>query len=74
MLLYHAVCLAYTAPYLPSTDHVSPGGLSYDDIDFFGKFRGLTVIKGVKFPPKLLAYLENFSAKAEVPLFFQLSI
>jgi glutaredoxin 2 len=32
------------------------------------------VIKGLKVPPKLNAYLENFSSKTEIPLYYQMSI
>ncbi|GAB5361323.1 hypothetical protein AAMO2058_000703600 [Amorphochlora amoebiformis] len=57
-----------------SPDHVSPGGLSYDDITFFARFRGFTLIKGVQFGPKLVQYLENMSAKTEVPLLNTIAI
>jgi glutaredoxin 2 len=53
---------------IDSVDSVSPGGLSYDDITFFARFRGFTVIKGLKLGPKLSAYLENMAAKSEIPL------
>ena len=53
---------------------VTEGGLSYDDIDFFGKTRGLTVIKGLEIPPKLKAYLDKMSTITEIPLLDQMAI
>ena len=56
------------------SDHVSPHGLSYDDIDFFGKLRGLTIVKGIDMGPKLEEYLQKMSKKSDIPLYYQISI
>lgn len=56
------------------SDHVSPHGLSYDDIDFFGKLRGLTIVKGIQMGPKLEEYLNKMSQKTDIPLYYQISI
>ncbi len=42
--------------------------LSFDDIDLFGRLRGLTIIKGVKWPPKVREYIEYMSKVSDVPL------
>lgn len=54
--------------------HVSPHGLSYDDITFFSRLRGLTLIRGVELPTSLKGYLETMSEMADVPLLTQLAI
>jgi hypothetical protein len=33
-----------------SAQHCSGGGLSYDDVDLFGRLRSLTIIKGLALP------------------------
>lgn len=53
---------------LHSEDSASPGGVGYDDIILWDRLRGATLVKGVKFGPKAKAYLENMSAKADIPL------
>jgi Glutaredoxin 2, C terminal domain len=45
------------------------GGLSYDDIDLFSRLRSVTIVKGVKWPTKLAAYMQYFSVKGDVPLY-----
>lgn len=61
-------------PLIHAPDCVTAGGVSYDDIDLFGKTRGLTVVKGLVVPPKLKAYLEKMSELCEVPLYYQLQL
>ncbi|KAJ1552302.1 hypothetical protein HK405_011852, partial [Cladochytrium tenue] len=46
----------------------NPEGLSYDDIDLFGRLRGLTLVKGLKWPPKLRQYVDHMSVICDVPL------
>ena len=48
---------------------VFPGGLSLDDIDLWSRLRSLTIVKGLVFPPKVRAYLDNFAAKGDLPLY-----
>lgn len=59
---------------IAADSHVSPHGLSYDDILFFSRLRGLTLIKGVQLPPSLAGYLSSMSEQADVPLFTQMAI
>jgi glutaredoxin 2 len=42
--------------------------LSYDDIDLFGRLRGLTLVKGLKWPKKLREYIDYMSEAADIPL------
>lgn len=60
--------------HIASDKHVSEHGLSWDDIIFFSRLRGLTLIKGVKLPPALDAYLETMSDMTDVPLLTQLAM
>ena len=52
---------------------VTEGGLSLDDIDFWSRVRSLTLVKGIKWPEKLLSYMKNLSAKGDVPLYFSMA-
>lgn len=61
-------------PLIHAPDCVTAGGVSHDDIDLFGKTRGLTVVKGLVLPPKLKAYLERMSEMTEVPLYYQMQL
>ncbi|EQC42513.1 GrxB family glutaredoxin [Saprolegnia diclina VS20] len=42
--------------------------LSYDDIDLFGRLRGLTIVQGVAWPPKVREYIEYMSKVSDIPL------
>ncbi|KAF0700309.1 Aste57867_9122 [Aphanomyces stellatus] len=42
--------------------------ISYDDIDLFGRLRGLTIIKGVEWPPAVREYIEHMSNVSDIPL------
>ncbi|GMF40354.1 unnamed protein product [Phytophthora fragariaefolia] len=55
-------------PLLHSAQSVNEA-LSYDDLDLFGRLRGLTLVKGVQWPPKVRAFLEHFSERGDVPLY-----
>ncbi|ETV84652.1 GrxB family glutaredoxin [Aphanomyces astaci] len=44
------------------------GTLSYDDIDLFGRLRGLTIVKGVVWPARVRAYIDHLSTATDVPL------
>eukprot|EP00929_Paragymnodinium_shiwhaense_P089429 TRINITY_DN49573_c0_g1_i1.p1 TRINITY_DN49573_c0_g1~~TRINITY_DN49573_c0_g1_i1.p1 ORF type:complete len:307 (-),score=44.51 TRINITY_DN49573_c0_g1_i1:24-869(-) len=59
---------------IASDKHVSPHGVSWDDIVFFSRLRGLTLIKGVQLPGELEAYLESMSEQTDVPLLTQMAI
>ncbi|KAG6592604.1 GrxB family glutaredoxin [Phytophthora cinnamomi] len=43
--------------------------LSYDDLDLFGRLRGLTLVQGVEWPAKVRHFLEYFSEHGDVPLY-----
>ena len=55
-------------------DCCTEGGVSYDDIDLWARLRSLTIIKGVELPPKVRAYLDNFEAKGDVPLYDTMAV
>mmetsp|Transcript_83752 Transcript_83752/g.148157 ORF Transcript_83752/g.148157 Transcript_83752/m.148157 type:complete len:288 (-) Transcript_83752:206-1069(-) len=59
---------------IASAKHVSPQGLSWDDILFFSRLRGITLIKGSKLPSSLENYLETMSEMTDVPLLTQMAI
>lgn len=59
---------------IASDKHVSPHGLSYDDIFFYSRLRGLTLIKGVQLPAPLEGYLETMASQSDVPLLNQMAI
>lgn len=52
-----------------SADYCTEGGLSYDDIDLWARLRSLTVVKGVKWPDKLRAYMDNLAKLGDCPLY-----
>ena len=43
--------------------------LSYDDLDIFGRLRGITIVKDLKIPPKIRRYLDHISAASDVSLY-----
>lgn len=49
------------------------GGLSYDDIDLWSRLRSLTLVKGIVFPKKLGAYMDNLSKLGDVPLYYNMA-
>lgn len=52
-----------------SADSVAADGkLSYDDVTFFPRMRGLTIIRDLGIPPKLRAYLDAVSERCDIPL------
>jgi len=59
---------------IASDKHLSTQGLSWDDILFFSRVRGLTLIKGIKLPGSLEGYLETMSEMTDVPLLTQMAI
>lgn len=61
-------------PLIFSAECVTEGGPSYDDVDLFGKVRGLTVVKGLTLPTKLEAYIKTWAEKTEIPLFDQMQL
>jgi glutaredoxin 2 len=57
-----------------SVDYCTVGGISLDDIDIWSRLRSLTLIKGLKWPTKLEAYLKNLSELGDLPLYFTLQV
>ena len=57
-----------------SEEHISPGGVSYDDILYFPHLRTLSLVRGLEFPPRTRAYMERMSEKADVPLLWQMAV
>lgn len=51
-----------------STSVAADGKLSYNDIEFFPRMRGLTIVQGLGIPPKLRAYLDAVSERVDIPL------
>ena len=51
-----------------SSQSVNEEGISYDDIDLFGRLRGLTLVRDLKWPPKLREYVDKMSEKGDIPL------
>ncbi|DAZ93244.1 TPA: hypothetical protein N0F65_007944 [Lagenidium giganteum] len=50
------------------SNHSVNESLSYDDIDLFGRLRGLTLVKDIKWPPKLREYIDYMSAATDIAL------
>lgn len=57
-----------------SEHHCSEGGLSMDDIDLWSRLRSISIVKGTIWPEKLRAYMDNFSALGDVPLYDQMAL
>jgi glutaredoxin 2 len=49
--------------------YCSKGGLSFDDVDLFGRIRSFTIIRDLAMPAKLEAYIRFQAALGEVPLY-----
>jgi glutaredoxin 2 len=47
--------------------------LSYDDIDLFGRLRGLTIVKGLQWPQKLREFIDYYSKEGDILLFDSLA-
>jgi len=54
--------------------YCSEGGLSMDDVDLFARLRSITVVKGVEWPAKLRAYMDNLSELGDVPLYDEMAL
>jgi glutaredoxin 2 len=54
--------------------YCSDGGLSLDDIDLWSRLRSITIVKGVNWPEKLRAYMDNLSALGDVPLYDDMAL
>jgi len=57
-----------------SEGHVSSHGVSWDDIIFFSRLRGLTLIRGINLPGALADYLAAMSERTDVPLLTQMAL
>jgi len=56
-----------------SEDYCTEGGLSMDDVDLWARLRSVTLVKGAKFGPKTMKYLENLAVAGDVPLYFSMA-
>ena len=54
-------------------EYCTEGGLSMDDIDLWSRLRSVTLVKGAKFGPKTIKYLENLAVAGDVPLYFSMA-
>jgi glutaredoxin 2 len=48
--------------------------LSYDDIDLFGRLRGLTLVRDLEWPAKLREYIDYMAEKADIPLLDNMAV
>lgn len=49
--------------------YCTEGGLSFDDVDLFPRLRSYSIIRGLKLPERLSAYINYHSQLAEIPLY-----
>lgn len=54
--------------------YCSEGGLSMDDVDLWARLRSITIVKGVEWPKKLRAYMDELSALGDVPLYDDMAL
>ena len=54
---------------IASEKSVNQAGLSYDDIDLFGRLRGITLIKDLSIPAKVRAYIDYFAKVSDIPTY-----
>jgi glutaredoxin 2 len=60
---------------LENEHYCSPvGGISYDDVDLFSRLRSITIVRDVKWPSKLRAYMDNMSKLADIPLYDEMAL
>ena len=57
-----------------SENYCTEGGLCMDDIDLWARLRSITIVKGVQWPAKLRAYMDNLSALGDVPLYDEMAL
>uniref|UniRef100_A0A7S2H5U2 GST N-terminal domain-containing protein n=1 Tax=Helicotheca tamesis TaxID=374047 RepID=A0A7S2H5U2_9STRA len=57
-----------------SEHYCTEGGFSMDDIDLWSRLRSITIVKGVDWPVKLRAYMDNLSALGDVPLYDNMAL
>jgi glutaredoxin 2 len=59
---------------LLNSEHSVNAQLSVDDIDLFGRLRGITLIKGLTIPAKVRAYIDYFSRVSHVPTYDDIAL
>ncbi len=59
---------------LLSSENSVNAHLSVDDIDLFGRLRGITLIKGLTIPAKVRAYIDYFSRLSKVPIYDDIAL
>ncbi|RLN90738.1 hypothetical protein BBJ28_00021267 [Nothophytophthora sp. Chile5] len=65
--------LEQLAPMFHSNHSVNEA-VSYDDVDLFGRLRGLTLVRDLEWPPKLREYVDHMAEVADVPLLDNMAI
>ena len=50
------------------------GILSYEDIDLFGRLRGLTLVKDLRMPTRVRTYIDSMAAAGKVPLYDDIAV
>merc|ERR1712039_85284 len=66
--------LASLEDLIHSEHSVTSSGVGYDDVIFFCRMRPITLVKGIQLGPKFVAYLENMSAKTDIPLLTSMAL
>lgn len=65
--------LKQLAPMFHSSHSVNET-ISYDDIDFFGRLRGLTLVRDLEWPSKLREYIDYMSEMTDIPLLDNMAV
>eukprot|EP00636_Phaeomonas_parva_P004160 CAMPEP_0118849990 /NCGR_PEP_ID=MMETSP1163-20130328/59_1 /TAXON_ID=124430 /ORGANISM="Phaeomonas parva, Strain CCMP2877" /LENGTH=275 /DNA_ID=CAMNT_0006782185 /DNA_START=123 /DNA_END=950 /DNA_ORIENTATION=+ len=61
-------------PLIHCEEYCTEGGLSYDDVDLWARLRSISLIKGLKVPPKVDAYMRKLSEASDVPLYWNTAL
>ena len=59
---------------IASTEAAHASGLSEDDFHLFAALRSLSIVKDLKFPGKVMQYMQTMSAKSQVPLHLDIAV
>lgn len=57
-----------------SEESISAGGIGYDDVTFWDRLRGATLIRGLEMGPCTKAYMESMSRATDIPLLTDIAI
>lgn len=73
-LVKKANCDLFALSDLLESEHACNGALSTDDIHLFPALRGLSIVKGVNYLPKVDAYRKRMAQKSQINLFDDIAI